>query len=444
VRVRLREEQIADAPVALGELVMMRLDGRPVDVETTGMSVLFDGQPAILGVIRDVSARRELVARTIQVDRVLAVGTLAAGVGHEINNPLAYVMANVAYASDEIARATRQLETLSDRDPSIRAAVTTLSEVVGILAEVDEGARRIRDIARDLNTFARDDQQLGLVDLRAAADSALRMAAPEIRQRARVVRQYEDVPPVRASVSRLSQVLLNLIVNAAQAVAKGAYDSNEIAVHIRSEGTHVVVEVRDTGCGIAPQHRHRLFTPFFTTKPNGQGTGLGLSISARIVRSMGGEISVESTPGRGTTMRVVLPAADDASTLGAAARRGRVLFIDDERLVGSAFQRSLSREHDVVVVENAADALTRLAAGESFDAIFCDVNMPMMTGLELYDAIERSLPRLAPLVVMITGGGHDTRTKEFVETRKATLLDKPLDMKQVRALVTQMLAARGF
>jgi PAS domain S-box-containing protein len=444
VRERMREMHRSNAPVPLGELVMMRFDGRPVHVETTGMSVLFDGQPAVLGVIRDVSARRELVARTIQVDRMLAVGTLAAGVGHEINNPLAYVMANVLFASDEIARARRQLEKLGDREPSTRAVVTSLSEVVDILAEVEDGARRIGDIARDLNTFARNDEELRLVDLRAVADSALRMAAPEVRQRARVVRRYEDVPPVQASASRLSQVLLNLIINAAQAITKGAYDSNEIAVHIRSEGIKVVVEVRDTGCGIAPEHRDRLFTPFFTTKPIGQGTGLGLSISARIVRSLGGEIGVESTLGTGTTMRVVLPAAHDpslhdASKPGAAARRGRLLFIDDERLVGAAFQRSLSREHDVVVAETAADALAHLAPGGCFDAIFCDINMPMMTGVELYEAIERSFPRLAPRVVMITGGVQDPRTKAFVETRKGHMLEKPLDMKQVRTLLAQML-----
>jgi PAS domain S-box-containing protein len=444
VRERMGDMHRSNAPVPLGELVMMRFDGRPVHVETTGMSVLFDGQPAILGVIRDVSARRELVARTIQVDRMLAVGTLAAGVGHEINNPLAYVMANVIYASDEIARARRQLEKLGDREPSTRAVVTSLSEVVDILAEVDDGARRIQDIARDLNTFARNDEELRLVDLRAVADSALRMAAPEIRQRARVVRQYEEVPPVLANASRLSQVLLNLIINAAQSIAKGAYDSNEIALHIRSEGVKVVVEVCDTGCGIAPEHRDRLFTPFFTTKPIGQGTGLGLSISARIVRSLGGEIGVESTLGTGTTMRVVLPAVQDptfhdASKPGAAVRRGRLLFIDDEGLVGAAFQRSLSREHDVVVAETAADALAYLTPGGSFDAIFCDINMPKMTGVELYEAIERSFPRLAPRVVMITGGGRDPRTKAFIESRKGHLLEKPLDMKQVRTLLAQML-----
>jgi two-component system cell cycle sensor histidine kinase/response regulator CckA len=445
VRERMQEMNRSDAPVRLGELTMIRMDGKPVAVETTAMPVLFDGEPAVLGVIRDVSTRQELVARTMQFDRMLAVGTLAAGVGHEINNPLAYVMANIAYASDEIARAQHHLEDLIDREPSVVGVIAALSEVIAILAEIDEGARRIRDIARDLNTFARDDQDLRLVDLRAVADSALRMAAPEIRQRARVVRRYENVPSVRANASRVSQVLLNLVINAAQAIPKGAYDANEIAVCIRSMGANVVVEVSDTGCGIAPEHQGRLFTPFFTTKPVGQGTGLGLSISRRIVRSLGGDIEVDSTLGQGTTMRVILPevAQDTAlnrpSSPASPLRRGRLLFIDDERLVGVAFQRALSREHDVTVVETAADALARLA-NESFDVVFCDVNMPTMTGVDLYEAIERTLPGLSSRVVMVSGGDHDSRTKRFVTEHKAPLLEKPLDMKQVRALLTQMIS----
>ena len=445
VLARMEELRGSSAPARLAELSMVRLDGSLVHVETTAMSVLFDGQPSVLAVIRDVSARRELVARTMHVDRVLAVGTLAAGVGHEINNPLAYVMANVSYASGEVTRVQQQLEKFTEREPFVGALATALSDVVGVLAEIEEGAGRIRDIARDLNTLARNDEELGLVDLPAAADSALRMAAPEIRQRARIARHYGEVPPIRASASRVSQVLLNLVINAAHAIAKGAHDSNEIAVHIRAEGATVVVEVRDTGCGIAPENLDRLFTPFFTTKPIGQGTGLGLSISKRIVRSLGGDIEVESTLGHGTIVRVTLPAVRNARPRDVPSRppssaRGRVLFIDDERLLGAAFQRALSHEHDVVVVETAAEALARLTNGEWFDVIFCDFNMPAMTGADLYGIIERSMPQHAPHFVMVTGEGHGPRTRELRESGKTRILEKPLDMDQVRDVLAQMLS----
>ncbi len=447
VLARMEELHRSSTPSRLAELTMVRLDGSPIHVETTAMAVLFDGRPAVLTVIRDVSARRELVARTMHVDRMLAVGTLAAGVGHEINNPLAYVLANVAYATGEITLVRQQLEKLALREASAAGLAAALSNVVDVLAEIDEGAGRIRDIARDLNTLARNDEELQLVDLRSAADSALRMAAPEIRQKARVVKNYSEVPPVRASASRVSQVLLNLVVNAAHAIAKGAHDANEITVSIRSGGANVVVEVKDTGCGIAPEDIERVFTPFFTTKPVGQGTGLGLSISKRIVRSLGGDIEVESALGRGTTMRVVLPAVRNARPRDAPSRppasaRGRLLFVDDERLLGAAFQRALSHEHDVVVVETAAEALERLKGGEWFDAVFCDFDMPTMTGADLYRIIERTMPEWAERFVLVTGEGHDAAAREFKETAKARILEKPLDIDQVRDVLAQMLARK--
>ena len=222
-------------------------------------------------------------------------------------------MVNLTQATDHVERARAQLEKLGDSVPAIRRVAASLAEVVTILADVDEGAHRIRDIAGDLDAFSRTDGELVPIDLRAVADSALRMATPEVRHKARVTKHYGDVPRVLGSTSRLSQVILNLVVNASHAIARNAYASNEIVVRIRSEGTNVVVEVHDTGSGIAPEHLGRLFTPFFTTKPVGQGTGLGLSISREIVRALGGDIEVESVPGAGTTMRVVLPAAPAAA-----------------------------------------------------------------------------------------------------------------------------------
>ncbi|MBV9950115.1 MAG: hybrid sensor histidine kinase/response regulator, partial [Myxococcales bacterium] len=349
----------------------------------------------------------------------------------------------LAFARDQLARTRRRFEPVARHDGPNWAAAGELAEIAGVLSEVEEGARRIRDIARDLNTFARDDEELRPVDLRTIADSALRMAGPEVRQRARVVRQYSDVPPVQGSPSRLSQVLLNLILNAAQSISPGAYDANEVAVRIRQVDQNVVVEVADTGCGIAPEHRERLFTPFFTTKPVGQGTGLGLSICAKIVRSLGGTIEVESEPGRGTVMRVVLPSvvrsvAGSTSRPPAAAARGRLLFIDDERFIGNAFQRALSRDHEVVVVQSAVDALTRLTGGDVYDLILCDVNMPVMTGVEFYERVAATWPELAPRIVMITGGGEH-RTRVFAASRDVPLLEKPLDIDQVKMLLAESL-----
>jgi PAS domain S-box-containing protein len=441
-------ERAKAAARPFSELTMVRLDGKLIQVEMTGMSFVFEDQPAILSVLRDVTGRREMFARSMHVDRMLAVGTMAAGVGHEINNPLGYVMANVTYASGEVARIAREVEALGGRLPQAVPLAPALNEVVSILSEVDEGTRRIRDIARDLNTFARNDDELQLVDLRAVADSALRMAAAEVRPRALVIREYADVPPVRANASRVSQVLLNLVINAAHAIGKGATFANKITVRVRSDDGVVVVEVTDTGSGIAPEHRERLFTPFFTTKPLGQGTGLGLSISKRIIESFQGRIEVDSEVGVGTTMRVVLPAVEDPQTSSAPLsmsppRRGRIMLIDDDRLVRAAFQRALSGEHDVVLVGSASEALSRLRVGEAFDVVICDMTAPSMPPDEIYSKIEQALPHLTSRIVMITGGEPSKRPRAVVDNRAIPTLEKPLDMDQVRQLLARMLPGKG-
>ncbi len=279
--------------------------------------------------------------------------------------------------------------------------------------------------------------------MRVAAESALRMAAAETRHRAHVVRHYEEVPSVRASASRVTQVLLNLVINAAQAIAKGAPDSNEIAVHIRYEAEAVVVEVRDTGCGISPQHRERLFTPFFTTKPAGQGTGLGLSISRRIVRSFGGDIAVDSVLGEGTTVRVTIPSvrestAQEPAPLAARVRGVRLLFVGDDPHVGSAIHRALSREHEVVVVDTFQEGLNRVAADPSFDVVLCDLDTVTATGPNPLDAMERSLPGRSTRIVLIKGGERGQAAWQSVASRNIPILEKPLDMDQVRALVANV------
>ena len=276
------------------------------------------------------------------------------------------------------------------------------------------------------------------------------MATPEVRHRARVTKEYENVPPVLASASRVSQVLLNLVVNAAHAIAKSAHEANvEIHVRVASEPPNVVVEVRDTGHGIAPEHLERLFTPFFTTKPVGEGTGLGLSISRRIVRSFGGDIEVESVQGAGTTMRVILPAAAAAPATDGPPPQlvgspGRLLFIDDERMVGIAFQagllaRARGRRRPGARRKGGVGS----SPARSFDAIFCDIHMPGMTGIEFYERLERSFPRLAKCVVLITGVGQERSTRELVERGRAPVLAKPLDMGKVRSLLAHLLANRA-
>jgi len=206
-----------------------------------------------------------------------------------------------------------------------------------------------------------------------------------------------------------------------------------------------VFEIRDTGAGIAPEIADRIFDPFFTTKPHGVGTGLGLSICRGIVLSLGGEIAVESQPGRGTTVRVALPAAPpDAELAGAfpaaapMSRRGRVLVVDDEPAVASAIRRTLAPHHDVVVRGSAEEAMDAIGRGERFDAILCDLMMPGMTGMELHDALAQVAPDQASRIVVLTGGAFTPRAREFLDRVALPCCEKPFDTETLRATVRRV------
>jgi CheY-like chemotaxis protein len=308
-----------------------------------------------------------------------------------------------------------------------------------------EGANRVRQIVRDLLTFAQGNvEHQGMVDVRGIVESATQMAWHEIRHRARLVKSLADVPPVEANEARLGQVFLNLLVNAAQAIPEGQADQHEVRVITRTdEQGNAVVEVSDTGSGIAPEAMPRIFDPFFTTKGE-DGTGLGLAISHGTIKSLGGEIRVTSAPGQGTTFRVLLrPAkrwrsgAPTSSHEIRALTRRRVLIIDDELLVGQAVARALSEENDVDVATDAKQALARIAEGKLYDVILCDLMMPVMTGMDLYAQVMRNDPKLAGRFVFMTGGAFTPRARAFLESVVNPCLEKPLDTSRLRSIVAR-------
>ncbi len=267
-------------------------------VQTRGEPVHEDGAPVrLFGTEQDVTEKRLVEARIMLGDRLACVGTLAAGVAHEINNPLAYVSANLDMIAEEI-------RSIGGASPSKR-----LRELEEITREARQGADRVRKIVRGLKTFSRaDSEKREILDVHQVLDLAINMSFNEIRHRAQLVKEYGDVPAIEADESRLGQVFVNLLVNAAHAIAEGQADRNEIRIVTQGEPDAVIIEIQDTGSGIPADVIGRIFDPFFTTKAIGVGTGLGLSISHSIVTDLGGEISVQSEVGKGTTFRVVLPA----------------------------------------------------------------------------------------------------------------------------------------
>jgi PAS domain S-box-containing protein len=316
---RVRTLQERGRPVPPREMRIRRSDGEVRIVEMQALPVEFEGEAAILHIARDVTKRSQMQARLLQADRMASVGTLAAGIAHEINNPLSYVIANLDFASEELGRANKEAASQGPRAegsplPAGEAAEggASLDEIEEVVREAREGAERVRVIVRDLKTFSRaDEDRRSHLDVREVLDFSIKIVASEIHRRSSLVKEYLEVPPVHANHSRLAQVFLNLLVNAVQALPEGQAERNEIrvATGVEEDG-RVFAEVTDTGAGIEPRNVSRIFDPFFTTKPMGVGTGLGLSISQSIVTGLGGEVSVKSRVGEGTTFRVSLPSSE--------------------------------------------------------------------------------------------------------------------------------------
>jgi PAS domain S-box-containing protein len=402
------------------------------------------GDGGYLGIATDTTEHKRMQSRLVFADRMASVGTLAAGVAHEINNPLAYIIASIDFAAEELRGKIGALSTGNHAD-----VIEGLDDALRALRDAREGSERVRRIVRDLKTFSRpQDEQTTRVDVERILESCISMAGNEIRHRALLVRQFGGVPAVTGSDARLAQVFLNLLVNAAQAIPEGKAQSNEIRVTTRVDGRgRVVVEVEDTGCGMTPDVLAHIFDPFFTTKEVGEGTGLGLSICHSIVAAVGGEIHVQSTPDRGSCFRVLLPAAPaervapaPAAPTAAGSGRGRVLVVDDEPLIGVAIKRMLEGENDVQVETNARSALEAVSNGGVFDVILCDLMMPEMTGMDFFDELGRVSPETQERVIFFTGGAFTSRAREFLDKVRNPSLEKPIDMKALREVVRRMKA----
>lgn len=398
--------------------------------------------------LRQAQERESQLQRQLTfADRLASVGTLAGGVAHEINNPLASVMANVALIIE-----------------SLDVAPLDVAELRAMALDCKEGAERIRTIVRGVMTFSRsEEERRAVMDLRPVLELAVDMTSNEIRHRARLVKAYGETPSVVADEARLGQVFINLLLNAAQAIPEGDTGTNEITLTTSTDPEgRAVVEVRDTGAGVPAHVIGRVFDPFFTTKAVGVGTGLGLSISHGIVAGLGGTISLTSEPGRGTTFRVVLPsaaaataaagssvapapapaapvaAAPVAADVAAPRARAVILVVDDEPAVGKAIGRLL-HDHDVTVVARAATGLDLVAANPRFDLIITDLMMPEMSGMDFYEELARRFPDIAARVIFVTGGAFTPAAKAFLDRVKKPVLDKPFSPKQLRDQVERHL-----
>ena len=397
----------------------------------------FDGAVAV---VRDEREVHEMRARLQMSDRLATMGTVAAGVAHEINNPLAFVLANLDFALEELDT-LKQGGALSQED---------LEEVLRALDATRGGAQRVRQIVQELKAFSRSDHEdVSTIALDKLVDSAIGFVRNEARHHARLVKELSPTPPVHANEGRLLQVVINLVQNAAHAIPLGDVENQRIAIRTgRTDSGDAFLEVTDTGCGIDPTKLQRIFEAFYTTKPAGVGTGLGLSIVERIVREAGGSIEVDSQIGAGTRFRVILPAASGSSPSPTRARvvhsfpppaaRTRLLIVDDEVEIGRAAERILNIDHDVTVVTSGFEALAEIDV-RRYDVVLCDLLMPQLTGMQLFEALGRTHPELRDRMILMSGAPEHAAVRPFLEEVPNTFVAKPFDAATLRRAIRETL-----
>lgn len=392
----------------------------------------------IYATARDNTERDRMQAQLLHADRMVAVGTLAAGIAHEINNPLSYNLLNL-----EIA-----LDTLSTKAPLTVEQTLHLKEVLSLSMV---GANRVKEIVAGLKVFSRnDEQQVGPMKIESVLDLAIQMAMHEIQPRARIVKHYAPVPLVLGNEGRLGQVFVNLLVNAAHSIKEGSADANCIAITTKTDANgKVCIEITDTGSGIPDDIKTRIFDPFFTTKAVGTGTGLGLSICHGIVTALSGKIEIDSEVGRGTTVRIVLPATlqniieilPEVPRRQSTTPRLKVLIIDDEPDFASTLYQVLGRTNEATAESDSRVALNLILKNADYDLILCDLMMPGFTGMDIYEKLKADNRKLEERVIFMTGGAFTPKAVAFLQDPNIRHIGKPFKIQALLKMIKPALAS---
>jgi two-component system NtrC family sensor kinase len=374
---------------------------------------------------------RERTEQLLQSEKVATMGSLLAGVAHELNNPLAVVLG--------------QCHLLREKAEDPRTAARA--------EKISAAADRCRRIVKNFLSLARRQaKERGVVSLNQVVHEAVELLAYELRTDDVDVTLAlaEELPELWADGHQLHQVLVNIVANAHQAMRRQS-GPRQISITTRSDPRDhkVQLAITDSGPGIPAEIRAKIFEPFFTTKPPGEGTGLGLSLCRGIIEEHGGAITVESEAGRGTTFVISLPVlprptaetTPDAIDSPAAVGPKTILIVDDEPEMAAVLAEALERDgHRAETAPNGADALRRLE-GNGYDLVVSDTKMPVMDGMDLYREIERRFPALGRRVIFVTGDVLDAEKQRFLESSGAPFLAKPFNLSEVRRVVRRLLTA---
>ncbi len=407
--------------------------------EVSGLKVQFDKKIVNCILVRDVTQRRILEERLQAVERVIAVGTMASGIAHEINNPMAYIHSNVEFVRSELSALK---DTLIQGDVEPENIVGIVNDLDAALADTLNGSQRVRTIVKDLKSLSHssENEALEVVDVLAVIETSMAIVKRKLSNETNLITRFDHTPPALFSTGRLGQVLLNLLINAAHSIQSSSRGDNEICISTDHTDDEVFIRIIDTGTGIPEKVRSKIFDPFFTTKPTGAGTGLGLSICYNIMKRLGGNLTFETELGVGTTFTIHLPRApeDSIEESNVSATTHHILVIDDDEKIGLMMQRLLQPIYRVTYVNSALEGLSTLDKKGDIDLIICDAMMPDVSGYDLLDKLKVNHLTMMAHFILMTGGTLETnRFQQYKDTFGTPVLYKPFDLDVLKNTISQ-------
>jgi signal transduction histidine kinase/ActR/RegA family two-component response regulator len=423
-----------------------------VDAISTGINALAEELDGAVSSKQELQTAYDALklaqSQLVQAGKLAAIGQLSSGVAHEINNPATWATLSLAVVEREL-RGLREELAVDGR--SSAAMESRLDAIDVALEDAREGIQRISLVAGDLRAFARaDDEVREALDLNEIVRISTRIATPAYRLKAKLLCELGDVPRVLGKRGRLGQVVANLLVNAAQALEEADPQRHVIRIATVASSSGVSLIVEDSGPGIAPELRERVFEPFYTTKPPHQGTGLGLSLVREIIHDHGGEIEVGASGYGGARIEIRMPrsaeeglerVAEEGVERSVSLGKPRVLVVDDELLLLRALKNYLKSQADVVLAEGGEQALSALAEDPHFDLVLCDLNMPGIDGPGVYEVVKGSHPELLDRFVFLTGGALTPRARKFLDHVQPRLVHKPVGADALLSLLNAAQAA---
>lgn len=406
-----------------------------------------EGRKLYVTLVRDISAHlsreadleeayralKDTEAHLVRSSRLAAIGEIAAGIAHEVNNPAASTLTNLELLQGDLQKLLSGVRSADKTAASLAAAMEQFcNEASESVRDSLEGIRRIAFIVKGLRGFARiDEDDVDTLDINEVVGTACNLVRHQIRHAAQVEFDLRASDRLPASRGRLIQVVLNLVLNAAQAIEEGG--GSRILVSTSSTRDGVLLRVQDDGPGVPTDIARRVFDPFFTTKASDRGTGLGLSVCADIVHRHRGTFRLCSGQLRGACFEVMIPLQTglmprhpSTSSAPPSCPPLRILVIDDEVALIRAYRRLLGRQHDVVAAYGGEEALAILTCDQAFDLILCDLMMPGTDGVGVYEGLQSTYPNLLERVVFSSGGPTSARAQNFLGRPGIVCLDKPI------------------